>query len=562
MTLFTLSPDLVRGLACAVWLAVLIALVVRRPAWRFAPAGVRLMLAGLAIVGAGLLIGAVFTILHRVSASPDRIAAEAISLIAGLFALAGVLRFRPVVSAPSPDMFTGADITEQPLDLAEPAPEVRSADARAASEPDEPEPAWRVNALQKYQSDKQEAMTRLAGGLAHDFSNVLTVILTASEILLLEQNLPEKVRRRIERMNGAAQRGAALADQLRSFAGHQDLQSEVIDLHDLLRSDAVRLKAAVGPDIELHYEFADDPCPVLIDPEQMCAAVATVLVYCRSTLPNGGRVSLSTRFETVPVADAAPDGLAGGVVLTIARSGQRLSMEQAHRLLDEPYSIGTSSVVGGGFGLSLVAGFIRQSGGEAEFVEEPGRGPVLEIRLPLVLDGVASGTFGAEADLEGAEVFSSVGTHLLAEPAPPVTPPSVTPSPAMASVVPHPAAPVPQVEPLHVLVVEEDELLRESVMAELASLGCSVSVAATPAEGFARLERVPSINVLLSGLSPGDGEDGVELARQVKAWLPHLRVVLMSADITRTGTLENGLAVLLPKPFTRAQLADSLRLER
>lgn len=557
MTLFTLSPDLVRGLACAVWLAVLIALVVRRPAWRFAPAGVRLMLAGLAIVGAGLLIGAVFTILHRVSASPDRIATEAISLIAGLFALAGVLRFRPVASAPSPDMLTGADITERPLDLAEPAPGVRSADARAASAPDEPEPAWRVNALQKYQSDKQEAMTRLAGGLAHDFSNVLTVILTANEILLLEQNLPEKVRRRIERMNGAAQRGAALADQLRSFAGHQDLQSEVIDLHDLLRSDAVRLKAAVGPDIELHYEFADDPCPVLIDPEQMCAAVATVLVYCRSTLPDGGRVSLSTRFETVPVADAAPDGLAGSVVLTVARSGQRLSMEQAHRLLDEPYSIGTSSVVGGGFGLSLVAGFIRQSGGEAEFVEEPGRGPVLEIRLPLVLDGVASGAFGAEADLEGAEVFSSVGTHLLAEPAPPATP-----SPATASVVPHPAAPVPHVEPLHVLVVEEDELLRESVVAELASLGCSVSVAATPAEGFARLERAPSVNVLLSDLPPGDGEDGVELARQIKAWLPHLRVVLMSSDITRTATLENGLAVLLPKPFTRAQLADSLGLER
>lgn len=544
MTLFTLSPDLVRGLACAVWLAVLIALVVRRPAWRFAPAGVRLMLAGLAIVGAGLLIGAVFTILHRVSASPDRIAAEAISLIAGLFALAGVLRFRPVVSTPPPDMLTGADITEQPADPAEPAP------------------AWRVNALQKYQSDKQEAMTRLAGGLAHDFSNVLTVILTASEILLLEQNLPEKVRRRIERMNGAAQRGAALADQLRSFAGHQDLQSEVIDLHDLLRSDAVRLKAAVGPDIELHYEFADDPCPVLIDPEQMCAAVATVLVYCRSTLPDGGRVSLSTRFESVPVADAAPDSLAESVVLTIARSGQRLSMEQAHRLLDEPYSIGTSSVVGGGFGLSLVAGFIRQSGGEAEFVEEPGRGPVLEIRLPLVLDGVASGAFGAEADLEGAEVFSSVGTHLLAEPAPPATAPPATPPPATASVLPHPAAPVPHVEPLHVLVVEEDELLRESVMAELASLGCSVSVAATPAEGFARLERVPSINVLLSGLPPGDGEDGVELARQIKAWLPHLRVVLLSADITRTGTLENGLAVLLPKPFTRAQLADSLGLER
>ena len=359
MTLFTLSPDLVRGLVCAVWLAVLIALFVRRPAWRHAPSGVRLMLAGLAIIGAGLLIGAIFTLLYRGPVSADRIAEEAISLIAGLFVLAGVLRFRPALA-----------------DQAAPV-------SRSDMPPGEEHRSWQSSAHQTAQTEKHEALTRLAGGLAHDLSNVLTVILTASEILLLEQDLAEKVRRRIERMHGAAQRGAKLTDQMRAFAGRQDLQSEEVDLHDLLRSNAVEFKAALGPDIELHYEFADDPCPVMVDPEQMRAAVATVLVYCRSALPEGGRIVMSTRLEAGGDAEA-PSGIpAGSVVLTIARSGKRLPLEKAQRLLNEPYSIGGSSVAGGGFGLSLVAGFIRQSGGEARFVEEPGVGPVLEMHLPL-----------------------------------------------------------------------------------------------------------------------------------------------------------------------------------
>lgn len=346
MTLFTFSPDLVRGLACAVWLAVLLALVIRRPVWRHAPGGVRLMLAGLAIIGAGLLMGAAFTALHRVAVSPDRIAAEAISLIAGLFALAGVLRFRPA---------------------APPSPAAGVGDSAPASAP--------------AADDAHLAMTRLAGGLAHDLSNVLTVILSASEILLMEQDVPEKVRRRLERMHSAAQRGAALTDKLRAFAGRQELNSVVIDLHELLRSAAVELKAVLGPDIELHYELAEGPSPVLLDPAQMRAAMSAVLDHTRSTLPDGGRVILSTRFDALPEA-GVPPGRA--VALTMARSGTRMEMEHARRLLAEPYSLGGTAVTGGGFGLSLVEGFIRQSGGIARFVEDPGQpGAVLELRLPL-----------------------------------------------------------------------------------------------------------------------------------------------------------------------------------
>lgn len=376
MTLFTLSPDLLRGLACAVWLAVLVALFHRRPVWRFTPGGVRLMLVGFAIVGAGLLIGAAFAVLHRVPASPDWIAAEAVGLVAGLFALAGVLRYQPVPEEVAPV----SDIS---------APELSAPDVSAAREPLAAAGetlAWQVNALERFQTEKQEAMARLAGGLAHDFSNVLTVILTASEILLMDQSLPENMRRRIERIFGAAQRGAGLADQMRAFAGHQDLEAEVVDLNDLMRASAVEFKATLGSEIELCYELADVPAFVLIDPAQMRAAVLTVLAYCRAVLPEGGRVDLLSHFETEAGEMLETAEGASEAVLTIARSGQRLPMDQADRLLAEPYSVGGSSTVGGGFGLSLVAGFVRQSGGKARFVEEPGAGPVLEIRLPLAAD--------------------------------------------------------------------------------------------------------------------------------------------------------------------------------
>lgn len=523
MTLLTLSPDVLRGLACAVWLAVLIALLVRRPAWRDAPGGVRLILAGVAVIGAGLLIAAVFAALHRLAASPDRIAAEAISLVAGLFILAGLWRYRaPPLAPAAPSGASGLE-TARP-EPAPAAPPPAPLAAEAAHGPPAAYQAWQINALERFQTEKQEAMTRLAGGLAHDFSNVLTVILTASEILLMDETLPEPLRRRIERMNGAAQRGADLTDQLRAFAGHQDLMAEVVDLHDLLRSDAVAFQAALGMEIELRYDFADGPCPVLVDPRQMCAAVMTVLVYCRSALPEGGCVVLDTRFEPAampgqpspdqPSVDQLPlDGMMEQVVLTIARSGKRIPIEDAGRLLDEPYSLGTSSVTGGGFGLSLVAGFIRQSGGEVRFVDRSGEGPVLEIRLPLAI-------------AEGLEDARNAG--------------------------------VSDLSASHVLLVEDNDLMREAVAAELTSLGCTVTVAASPAEALDRLERDGSIEAVVSDLTFRQGEDGHWFVREAQARFPYLRLVLMSGDITSEGVSDDGVN-LLAKPFSRAQLAASLQ---
>lgn len=416
MTLFTLSPMLLRGLACAVWLAVLIALVIRRPAWRVSPKGIRLMLAGLAVIGAGFLIGAALTVMRRIALSPDRIAIETVGLIAGGFVLAGLLRYRPAPSgvgslpqaaSAEPERTPGSvlppDLEEEgrrtidgvvdravaglmvaaldegaagsgPVIYANPAaqawlkpvteegdpptlaglfvaggrgglwplvakvlaqgrpvcemlslreddadealpgrltlvPSRRSegaaSDGADAGAPDlvlavlERGSEAMDGTLEHFQSESEAAMTRLAAGLAHDFSNVLTVILTASEILLLEQDLPEPLRRRIERMNGAAQRGANLTEQLRAFAGRLDLMEERLDLHALLRDSAVEFKTTLGPDIELHYDLTNDECPVMLDAARMRAALKTVLNYCRAMLPEGGRVELSTRFAAM-----------------------------------------------------------------------------------------------------------------------------------------------------------------------------------------------------------------------------------------------------------------------
>mgnify|MGYP001220158922 FL=1 len=359
MTLFTLSPVFLRGLACAVWLAVLITLAIRRPVWRASPRGMRLMLAGVAVLGAGFLIGAALTALHRVAFSPDRIAIETVGLIAGGFVLAGVLRYRPALPVPE----------------APPAVEAAFAASVEAEEA----------ALEPLQPGSEAAATRLAAGLAHDFSNVLTVILTASEVLLMDETLPPPLRRRIERMHGAAERGADLTEQLRAFAGRLDLVEEVVDLHNLLRDSAVAFKTILGPAVELHYDLADGDCPVMLDAERMQAALRTVLTYYRGVLPDGGRVELGTRFLRLSRAEGAPPDT---VVLAMTRSGVPLPLEDARRLLEQPYSAGTSSVAGGGFGLSLVASFVRQSGGQARFVGAPGGArPVLEIELPLVAPG-------------------------------------------------------------------------------------------------------------------------------------------------------------------------------
>ncbi|MCH8684235.1 response regulator [Pedomonas mirosovicensis] len=642
MTLFTLSPSLLRGLACAVWLAVLIALMIRRPAWRASPGGLRLVLAGLAVVGAGVLIGAAFTVLHQAADAPDRIAMEAVGLIAGGLALAGVLRYRPVLlpgqgnenrralasvveraqagvmvaaldkstAAFGPVIYANPEAqgwlqrsieTDQPPTLAglftaagrsglwpvitetlcrnEPVCELLTlpgdkedqaqtvrlilapAQDGAAGEKGHTNLVLAIlemssgdvsSALERLQAESEAAMTRLAAGLAHDFSNVLTVILTASEILLMEEEgLPASLRRRIERMHSAAQRGADLTDKLRAFAGRLDLMAEELDLHTFLREQAVEFKSVLGPEIELYYDLADGECPVLLDPTRMRAALVNVLAYCQSVLPEGGRVSFRSRFEAMSRQEGAPPD---AVVLTIARSGTRLDMEDARRLLEEPYSSGTSSIAGGGFGLSLVAGFIRQSGGQAQFVEEPGCGPVLEIELPLfmpvipgdddlaVLTGRPAEPFEAAPDLTGAPQLQPVQ--------------AAAPDASQAEAAPVKVAPAAP----HVLVVDDDDLMREATIAELASLGCPAATAATADEALALLEKDASITSVLADLGLEGERSGLWLAQQIGARFPHLRVVLMSGDITGMKTVENGNTMLLPKPFSRAQLAASLDL--
>lgn len=484
MTLFSLSPVLLRGLSSTVWLAVLVVLALRRSAWQASSSALRLMLAGVAVIGGGFLIGAAFTLLNRTALTPERVAIEAVGLIAGGFVLAGLLRYRhelrdpeaPVAGAARASGPDGARLVGEAAERARGGVMVVSIDGGAAGagpvvyanpvarawlgqaledggpptlaavfaaggrgglwpivaaglaqgrptcealslpdgNPDHPVlarltlvPVGRAEGggpedaahdaclalallekgdgeagtLEQFQSESEAAVTRLAAGLAHDFSNVLTVILTASEILLMDETLPPELRRRIERMHSAAQRGADLTEQLRAFAGRLDLMEEMVDLHGLLRDSAVEFKTILGPGIELHYDLADGDCPVMLDPERMRAALRTVLAYYRAVMCTaGGRVELSTRL---PDADGAGAPLSGSVVLSLTRTDSQVPLEQARRMLEQPYSLGASSIAGGGFGLSLVAAFVRQSGGQARFVGRPGGGPVLEMELPL-----------------------------------------------------------------------------------------------------------------------------------------------------------------------------------
>ncbi len=332
---------------------------------------------------------------------------------------------------------------------------------------------------QLLQSQKMEAVGRLAGGVAHDFNNQLTAILGYAEFLLLDCPPGDPRRAGLEEIVKAARRAADLTRQLLAFSRKQVLQPRVVDLNVLIEDMRGMLRPLIGEDVRLETGYGPGPLRVRADPIQIQQVIVNLAVNSRDAMPSGGTIHLGTsslRIEETAGPQGSPElaELPAGdfCLLTVRDTGTGMDRETLSRLY-EPFFTTKGLGKGTGLGLSTVYGIVKQSGGYIFCSSRPGAGTTFTICLPTV---------GPEEKNAGQP-----------GPVPPVAGGTET-----------------------ILVVEDEEAVRELVRYTLSSAGYKVHTAHTGMEGLRLLKagREPFRLVLTDLLLPG-GISGLDLAHWV-----------------------------------------------
>ena len=373
-----------------------------------------------------------------------------------------------------------------------------------------------------HRAERLESLGQLAGGVAHDFNNVLGVITGAAELIQKDGPHAPAVQDRLAQIRRASERAATLTRQLLAFGRRQVLAARVVDVNESLRDTVGLLQPLVGENVEVVFQPRPDGAFARVDPHQLDRVVVNLAANARDAMPGGGRLSI--RVETAAVGDAGVpwDGdLAAGeyVVVEVADTGHGMDAETRARAF-EPFFTTKGPGQGTGLGLSTVFGIAKQSGGGVELEAEPGKGARFRVYLPR-----AEGSAAGRAPVGEAE---------------------------------EPAGPPPHGEAT-VLLVEDDDALRDVTSSLLETLGYHVRVAASGEEAVAALARDGGVDLVITDVVlPGMG--GPEVARRAREMAPGTRVLFVSGYAE--GLASRGLAegdALLDKPFTSAELSAAVR---
>jgi PAS domain S-box-containing protein len=371
-------------------------------------------------------------------------------------------------------------------------------------------------------AQKMEAVGRLAGGVAHDFNNILTVIGGYSEVLLKTLPEGEPAHRHVTEIGMAAKRAAALTRQLLTFSRKQVLEPKVLDLNTIASSILGFLSRLLGEDIEIVLELQKGLGLVKADPGQIEQVITNLAVNARDAMPQGGKLILETQNVELDesYALAHPSVTAGPYVLFAASDmGCGMTPETVSHIF-EPFFTTKEAGKGTGLGLSTVFGIVKQSGGEINVYSVPGEGTTFKIYLP--------------------RVSAEIGER----------------DPASSPTVIH-ARPGETV-----LMVEDDEAVGRLTQSMLSDLGYEVLAAARGEEALEIAAHHPRpINLLLTDmLMPG--MRGPEVATRLLAVRPETRVVFMSGyaeELVLNQAAVQGPALFLAKPFTSSTLGRKLR---
>jgi len=370
------------------------------------------------------------------------------------------------------------------------------------------------------QAQKMEAVGRLAGGVAHDFNNILSVILGYGGFLLEDLRPDDPMRSEVEEIRKAATRGAALTRQLLLFSRQQLLEPKVVDLNELLSGMDKMLQRILGADVDLVSLTAQSLGRVRVDPGSIEQVIMNLVVNARDAMPTGGKLTMQTGNVVLDEAYAREHlGVTPGPHVMLAVTDTGTGMDQATQArIFEPFFTTKEKGKGTGIGLSTVFGIVQQSGGHVWVYSEPGRGTTFKIYLPRV-DAAVEAVRAIEppATLRGSET---------------------------------------------ILLAEDDDQVRAVALGILRKRGYRVIEARNAGEALRQSEKhAGTIHLLLSDVVMPE-MSGPELGRRLASARPDMKVLCMSGytddSIVRHGVLEAGIAYL-QKPLTADALTTKVR---
>ena len=354
---------------------------------------------------------------------------------------------------------------------------------------------------QLFHSQKMEALGQFTGGLAHDFNNLLTAILGGTELARRQAEDNDRLRRHLDNIREAAQRGSAITRQLLAFASRQPLEPVLLDLNEHLHSASNLIRQSLRANIQLTTEATGQLWSAEIDPRQLELALLNLALNARDAMPDGGTVRFSAVNRSL---SGDVDGLAGEfVAISVADEGTGIPPEIRDRVF-EPFFTTKSFGQGTGLGLSQVYGFARQSKGAVTVDSEVGRGTTVTLYLPA---------HRSEGKPE-APATASRGD---------------------------------------ILVVEDDLMLAEMASELIGEMGFAVHVAHSAKEALAVLQRSPPFDLIFSDVVMPGGMSGLELARRVRSRFPEVPILLTTGFSDSLGGRSVEFTVL-PKPYEPERL--------
>jgi signal transduction histidine kinase/CheY-like chemotaxis protein len=369
------------------------------------------------------------------------------------------------------------------------------------------------------QAQKMEAVGRLAGGVAHDFNNMLTVILGYAGLIRMQMPAGNPLEKDLLEIEKAAQKSKDITRQLLGFSRKQVIEPRPLDLNAAIADTGKALVRLIGENIELTFRLAEDLWKVRLDPSQVDQLLVNLAANAQDAMSGCGRLSVETSnvhiHEDSPARRQHPYWTPGDyVALSVRDSGSGMDPETLAHIF-EPFFTTKAEGKGTGLGLATVYGIVKQNGGFIDVESAPGRGAHFRILFPRLAEGEGA---TAKPAGEGAPPPKGTGT---------------------------------------ILLVEDDDAVRATAKAMLTDLGYRVLEAPTPHDALLldSATLAPVILLLTDVVMPG--MSGEELRRRLEIRLPGLRVLFMSG-YTPTVVARHGVAAFIQKPFTLQDLASKV----
>ncbi|HLH98818.1 MAG TPA: response regulator [Xanthobacteraceae bacterium] len=369
------------------------------------------------------------------------------------------------------------------------------------------------------QMQRLEAVGQLTSGVAHDFNNLLTVVL--GNIRFIERRLSDAgvdgdIAQRLTYMRIAAERGAKLTDQLLTFSRRARLEPRAIDLNEVVGGMRDLMQSTIGGSVRIETRMAADLWPALADPTQLELAVLNLAINARDAIEIGGTLEVITRNVTLGAPTHPEEPPAGDyVAICVADNGCGMT-EEVRAKAFEPFFTTKGVGKGSGLGLSQVLGFAKQSGGGVRLESQQSRGTRVDIYLPRAQAKLAA-RIEAPHTRQAAEVSAA-----------------------------------------NLLVVDDDNAVREVAAATLRDLGYSVVEAGSAGAALELIEKYPNLDlVVLDFAMPG--MNGAELARQVRAKRPGFSFVFITGFADRSALAGFNESQIVRKPFMNDELAAKVR---